>query len=304
MLGKNRFGLIMVLVLLMGLISGCSDSGEALKASEIYVKSMEAMSDVNSYEFDIEMLQVMELPESVQEAEVPDKIEIQTRGTGRAVMEPVAMEMTLSMHMPFLASVPEAAEFANLEMQMYMVDNQMYIYNSMFDIWMSQDLGDYGLEMDGLMEFSMEDADPKELLTMLGEDGAAAASLKTVDSKYYLITLEDAEGEVMQRIIDEYIKDELADSLADFEIEGAFDELFEMATFSDITYKIWIDMETYYIARSEMSFSIVINIEGETIKTTQTALMSFKDFNAFNNITVPEDVKDNAVSLVELLEFM
>ncbi|EEG76260.1 DUF6612 family protein [Dethiobacter alkaliphilus] len=304
MLGKSRLGLPIVLVLLMGLIAGCSGTEEALKAAEIYAKSIEAMSEVNSYEFDIEMFQVMEMPESVQEPDMPDKLEIQTRGTGRAVMDPVAMEMTLSMHMPFLVNFPEAAEFGDLEMQMYMVENQMYIYDSMSGIWMSQDLGDYGLELEDLMEFSMDDTDPMQLLTMLGDDGAAAASLKTVDNKYYLITLEDAEGEVMQRIIDEYIKDELADSLAEFDIEAAFEELFDMATFADIRYKIWIDMESYYTTKAEMSFSIVINIEGETIKTTQTALMAFKDFNTFDSITVPDKVKDNAVPLVELFEFM
>lgn len=293
-----RVLLVAVLVVLLALVSGCGNSSEALKAADVYAKAMEAMQNVNAYGFDMEMTQIMSMPES---AEGLERMEIQTQGTGRALQNPMALEMTLTMNMPGLADMPQP--FGDIEMQMYMADNQMYMFNSMSGVWMRQDLGEMGLDMDELSGLSQAQTDPMYLLTMFGSDGAAQASMVT-EGQNYIISLDDPEGEVMQRIMREYVVEELSDTLAQLQADAGIEELFNNMTFSNLTYKIWVDQRTFYTTRLEMSYSMAITLEGETMVTEQDMVMIFKDFGTFDSITVPDDVKNNAVTLEEFMESM
>ncbi|MEW6621970.1 MAG: DUF6612 family protein [Bacillota bacterium] len=302
---KTKVWFVLTLMLFsVMLIAGCAAEKDTMKAAEIYTKSLEAMQQANSYVFEMEMTQVMQFPEPVplDAGIVTDKMETQSRGIGKATQKPLAMEMTMEVHMSALADVPQAAEFATMEMKMYWVDDEIYIYYPMFDSWIRQDMREYGLGMGQLEQLNQAANDPMFLLTLLGEDGAAKASLET-DDKHYVLTLKDDEGALMMRMMDQ-ITNQLGGDMLDPSIQAEMQEAFNNMEFSNIDYKIWIDQGSYLAAKTYLSYSLTMNIEGEALSTEQFVTVTYKDYNSFDSIVVPEEVSSSAMTMEELFENM
>ncbi|MCW3491597.1 DUF6612 family protein [Dethiobacter alkaliphilus] len=309
---KGLLGLI--LVLLIALASGCAENEEALKAAEVYTKAIQAMEEANSFEFDMEMAQVTQFPPSVIEEGGPDKMEVQTTGSGRAVQDPMAMEMTMIINMPGMADIPEAAVLGEMEMQMYMVGNEMYMIDSMSGVWLKMDMSDLGMDLEELAGLGQAETDPMYLLTLLGEEGAAEATLET-DGDHYVIIVDDAEGQVMQKLIDEFVQEQLGDSildmqmaleedLDDLDLQAELEELYNNISFSDMYFKVWIEQETFFTTKVEMSMKMAMTFEGETMETETSSVTTYRNFGSFDSITVPDEVKNNALSFEEYMESM
>lgn len=293
--------LITLVFLSMIFLAGCTTEEGAIESAEIYTKALDAMQQANSYAFEMDITQVMQLPKPVplNAGTMTDKMETQITSTGKAIENPLAMEMTMEMHIPALADAAQAGEFANMEIKMYMLDNQLYMYNPMFGGWIRQDISEYGLGVEQLQGLSQAANDPMYLLNLLGEEGASKASLETVD-QHYVLTLKDDDGTLMKKIMSEITNQfgGMFDASSQTEIE----EIFKEMEFSKIDYKIWIDKDTYLTTKTYLAYNLTMTIDNETVTLEQIATTTYKDFATFDSIDVPEEAINSAVTMEELFQ--
>lgn len=300
---KIRILLVLAVMLLStSLTVGCISEGEAVDAADIYSKSLEAVQEANSYVFEIDMVQIIHFSEPIPLTEgiTTDKMETQSKITGRATENPLALEMFIKMYVPDIAEIPEAAEFAEMDLEMYMAEDQVYIYNPMFGGWIRQDMSEFGLGMEQLEGLGHAANDPMYLLNLLGDEGAEKATLET-DNDHYIIILDDDDGTLMQNMMDE-IKGVFGEDTLDPSIQAEMDEALKGMEFSKLSYKIWIDKETFLTAKSYMAYVLTMTVEDETMVTEQTIMAEYKDYGTIDSIMIPEEVKSSALTMEELTQ--
>lgn len=300
---KTKFVLVLVILFIGALlITGCTSEGEALDAANIYSKSLEAVQEANSYAFEIDMTQIMHFSEPIPLAEgiTADKMETQSKMTGRATENPLVLEMLIEIYMPALAEIPEAVEFAEMELEMYMAEDQVYMYTPMFGGWIRQDLSEYGLGMDQLEGLGQAANDPMYLLNLLGKEGAEKALLET-DNVNYIIIFEDDDGTLMENMLEE-IRGVYSNDMFDPSMQVEIEEALENMEFCKLNYEIWIDKETFLPTKSHIGYILTMTIEGETTVTEQTIKAKYKDYGTFESIKIPEEVRSSALTMEELTQ--
>lgn len=286
---KNRISLIL-LVLVLVLVSGCSGGEEALKATDVYAKSVAAMEAANAYAFDMEMNQVTHF--SALEDIFPGGMETRATAHGRAIQKPLAMEMTVTMEMP---------EVGDMEMVMYLVDGRMYMSNSMEEGWISLDMSELIGGMEQVAGMNQVGDDPLQLFKMLGEDGAAEATMET-EGNQYVLTLNDPDGSAAKRMLEEVIKNDLGEAAG--VLTADMEQILAGLSMENLFYRLRIDKDSFYPMEIETSYKLSMEIEGGTMSMETGIRMLLKDFGAFAVITVPEEVKNNAIDLDEFLKSM
>ncbi|MGI6097930.1 MAG: DUF6612 family protein [Dethiobacteria bacterium] len=298
---KIRFSLILALIFLVVLLPvGCREESDAMQAADVYTKSQEAMQEVSAYSFELEMNQVMHFPEplALGGEEMTDTLETQITNRGRATQDPLAIEMTMKVDIPFLGTLLEMGE---MEMRFYLTENEMYTYEPIQDLWIRQSLTDLGPGMEQMKEFSQAAGEPMYLFNLLGEDGAGKATLEKED-EYYVLTLTDDDGTLMKKLLEE-ITTQLGNVFSGPTLQSDVEEALKNLEFSDLDYRIWINKETYLTDKTYLSYALSMTLEGETMGLSQTATATF-DYEDFDSITIPDEVVNSAVTLEELLENM
>lgn len=185
----------------------------------------------------------------------------------------------------------------DMETRMYLADNHLYIYEPMFEQWIVQDMIEAGLDLEQLTGVNQAGSDPMYYIRLLGEDGAAEASLRK-EGNHQIITLTDKDGIMLDKLTIEAMSQ--LETLLGMPLDGEMQSLFGDISFSDLTFEMWVDEETYYTTKIIMSYKMNMSMEGETITTEQTAIIRYTEFGTFSEIVVPDDVKAGAVSMDEL----
>lgn len=158
------------------------------------------------------------------------------------------------------------------------------------------------MEMTELAELSQATNDPLYLFNLLGDKGAAKASL-TTEGQQYILFLTDDDGTLMNKLMDEIVGKfggELLDPTAQAEMEEALNNL----GFSSIEYKMWIDQDSYLATEIYLAFDLTMTVEKETLSFKQVSTGRYKDYGSFDTITVPEEIKSNAINIRDFLQDM
>lgn len=77
-------------------------------------------------------------------------------------------------------------------------------------------------------------------------------------------------------------KEELAETMELFELEN-------------MTYTIYVNKETFYQKKMEMSYDVIMEEEGTTINMTGNAEGTYSSFNEIEEIEIPQEALDNAI---------
>lgn len=298
---KGRILLITVLIIVMvAVIAGCNnDSG--IDPAELYEKSVKAVEEANSYEFEMNVNQIMIFPEEIPlgNGEVTDRMETQAKGTGKALIDPLEMEMVMEMNIPAMAGMPEAEGLGEMEIKLYMVDDMVYMTDPMFGDWIMIDMNAMGMGMEQLEGLDKSSNDPLYFLEMLGEEGAANASIES-DAQHYIMSITDEEGTLIKNIMDEVVN-QLFGDIPDPAMQDELSEIFEGMDISEIEYKVWVDKETYLTTKTYMAFSMSMTIEGETLMMEQEAESVYANYGTIDSINIPDEVKESAVNMEDTL---
>lgn len=252
---------------------------EELTADDVLKKSIEAAQNMESAEVSMEMTQKTEVPnEELSFTTV-------TSTDAQIMMDP------LQMYQNGVITVEANGETQEQEMELYLVDNEMYMYDSTFEQWLKMDASTFPVDQ-------LEQQNPVEQLELM-QSFTNDMEMEESDDQYTLkITgngeeLMDFTREAMQ----EYMDGEL---MAQLEQEGI--DIFESMSIENIYYELAIDKETFETKALNLDMNMSIEAEGETLNLDQSVVSEYTGVNTVDSIEIPEEVKDGAVDLEEELE--
>ncbi|MFK3935996.1 DUF6612 family protein [Alkalihalobacillus sp. NPDC078783] len=248
-----------------------TDEGTSEDARSILEQSINAMSDVESFNIDMTMNQTMEM-----EGEEP--LEISTNLKMDAIQDP------LSFYQVIESPDPLSGELA--EVEQYFVDGEIYTYDPSQEMWikMSGDL----IGMNDIEDLEMSPDEQLETLMNFADDITVED-----DGDRYALTINGSGNELKE------IAQELANAESDATMQAEMDQIFEGMNITKLDYVLYINKETYFQEEMSMNLDMEMDADGDTITISQVSSGTFGKFNEIDEITVPSEAIDNAVEMTE-----
>lgn len=260
MLNKLKF-VVIALAFIFVLAACNNDASTNLNdAEDVLKKSLEAMEIIESYSMQMESDQEMTMNET-------EKMSMAMTLTSDMTLDPIAFYQKLSME-------TDIEMMGAYETEMYLVDDQIFVFEPILDQWtelpieLSEDLG-------GLSEMQLS---PDQQLTMLRN--FVDDIEMTENASEYVLKLSGTGTDFM----------EVAQLFGGVGTED-FDEMLDDFTQLDlnfIEYEIFIDKDTFYQTKLNMTMDITMAMEGETVQTVQTMQATIYGYNEVGEIVLPE----------------
>ena len=266
----------------MLVLSACGSES----ADEVYSEALSAAEDMESAEvaMDIEM-----------NMEVPDEgaITIESSNDMEMTIDPLTMYMKGTTKFDTdeeLGTVPGMG--TEQEIEMYTVDDTMYMYNEMMGGWLKME----GTGMDAIAEMAGEQPDPAEQMKLI-EDYVEDVSFDETDDGYTFKL--ETDGDEFKELFDKLMEDNQASELT--EMLGANgQELLDNMDMNSLALEYTIDKDNYQIKGYNMDMDYTMEVEGQEMKTTQKMKTTYSNINNVDSIEVPEDVKEEAIDQGEM----
>lgn len=283
----KKYFLTMLSIFMLAL-TACSDTAtpsekatiekeSTLTAEEVYEKSMRQLDTLESAAFNLSMEQTMDFGE---EEQMTTKADV----TGELMEEPFMMHQNGRITM-------ESAAVGTMEIniEMYAQDEVVYVYENMFNNWIKgtmDDLADIGLEIG-------EEQSPFSHVEELDQYIEEFTFDQTDDT--FIFKLETNSDEFHQLIMDE---------LQEFQLDlDESKDVMGMIDIDQLHYAFIIDKETFNMLSFTIDFSINITEDDNTIAVESSIEADFSDFNEIDEITIPQEVLDEAVDQSEAFGF-
>ena len=242
-----------------------ADEASSSSADDVIAEILKANESIESFAAVAEVDQDMEIGGEVMSTS--------TSSDMRFVLDPVGLHQKMTMDIP-----GEGVQ----EIETYMTEDGYYMYEPSQDMWMK-----FPDSMSGqLVEQVMTQADVEAQLEQFKgmEDNF---SLEEDDDLYILkfATKGDELGDQMSELVEGTLPDELA-SL------GA--SLLENMSINQLKYEMKVDKSTYYPESLDMVIDFTMGMDDQEMHSKQNMKTTYSDYNSIDEITVPQDVIDNA----------
>lgn len=269
---RRNILLVMLSAFLLIVFTACnSDSGAS--ATEVFEKGVEVADSMESVEMNVTMDQTMTVPGE-------DPMQSESNFVIQTTLDPLTLHQkgTTSMDM-------EGMPDESIDMEMYMVDDQFYLYEGASDEWIEM-----GSEFADLFDMmGAEQQDPSEQLELF-EDYVKEFSFDEVDGSY-VFQLELDEGSV-DELFDELIEQSMPDDMQMFMGEA---DIMEDIEIGKLAYEFTFDQETYEMKTYDLVMDMTIEVEGMELSVEQDMKTEYSKMNEIDPIEIPQEVIDNAV---------
>lgn len=242
-----------------------------LTLQEVYDKSMKASEELKSVKGSIDMKQTMNIEEMT--------FDIKSVMDMEYIIEPMQMHQKGTTTM---MGVGDGGESQETEMETYMMEDAMYVYEGTTAQWMK-----FPQEMVDQMMSTTKQTDPATQLEPLQE------YLEKVefeqDDENYILTLEGS-GEEFTSLVQDQV-DEALQSLTTIEnVSLDF-------TIHSVDYLVHIDKESFQTNKLDVVIDMDMSMDGEMINLNMDAKTNFSKFNEIDEIVVPKEVIDSATAI-------
>lgn len=200
------------------------------------------------------------------------------------VVDPLGMYQHLVMNM-------EELEGLEISMEAYLTKDGYYMYDSDSDQWIVYDDAIDVDELESLIDVQLDPQAQFELMDKFIED----LDVYEFDNTYELhFNISNAS---FQELLDFVLS-----SMPELGLENEFEELGIDFNIEEMTIISTIDKETYYPISDKITTNITITAEGEEITLKQNAVSSYSKYNEIDEIVIPQEVIDSAITFEEYLE--
>lgn len=239
---------------------------DSLTAEEVFTKMMDANDSIESFSAIANVDQDMTFN--------GESMSTSTKTEMKVTMDPVAIEQKLTIDIP-----GEGSQDA----EVFMTQEGYFMYEPTEDVWLK-----FPDEITkDIIEQTMLQADIETQMAQF-ESMKDNFSVEEND-EYYILTLSVNEDNGLSDDIMEMAKGSLPDEFA-----ALGEELFDQMSINKIAYEMYVDKSTFYVDTLDMVMNFSMNIEGEVIQTEQKTNSKYTDYNNVGEITVPQEVIDNA----------
>lgn len=275
---KKSITLLLLTFAFLGL-AACS-SGDK-EVNEIYNKALEAAEEMNSAEVDIEMKQEMSVPQE------EDAMVMESQMSGAIITEPLVMHQkgTTSISMG-----EEMGEPMEMEQELYLVDNEIYSYDSITEEWLKMD--DSTIPMDFI---NTEQMDTSDQLNMF-KDYVDNLKYEETDEAYIFqfSPNQDEVKNLTEDLLKEIIPEELTSQMGE-----EITEVLENTEINDLEVEISINKDSYQIEKYHVDMDMKMTVEGEEMNIKQNVNTVYRNINTIEHIEIPKEVKESAKEVSE-----
>ncbi|WP_042148658.1 DUF6612 family protein [Paucisalibacillus sp. EB02] len=269
---KKLLFIVTIIILAFGL-AACSENAE-----DVYTKALEAAGNMESAEVSMRLNQEISM---VKEG----KVVIDSDMTGSMIIDPVAMHQKGTMSMTMEGEGFGAGMPIEMDTEIYYVDNEMYIFESMTEQWIKADSS--FLPIDTL---TANQPDVSEQLKML-EKYVEDFDFEENDNSFVYQLSADGEGfkKLSQEMLDDYLPEDLTAQMGDFS------QVMEDMEIKKLYIEMVIDNETFELKNYKLDMEMSMIVEGETVEIVQNVNSKYSNINTIDKIEVPQEVIDSAV---------
>ncbi|WP_100012382.1 DUF6612 family protein [Lentibacillus sediminis] len=255
-------------------LSACGDveSTGDLDAEEVYQNAVAAAEEMESAEVIIETTSEIE---GGGDTEAP-AMTMEAKMESKTTMDPLTMHQTGTTTMT-LGEMP-----IETDVELYMAEDEIYIYNGTSDQWMKPAEGEALMNMAGSME-----QDPNKQLSMLEE---YTDELELSENEEAIVLNMSVNGDAFKELTQEMMPQELLSGLGE---EGS--ELLENMTIHELNYEIQLDKESYHVTATDVYLDMSMGTESEEVRIKQEVKTENKNINNVEPVEIPQEVKDAAV---------
>ncbi|QHE53334.1 DUF6612 family protein [Pontibacillus sp. HMF3514] len=238
-------------------LAGCS--GEEKSLQDIYNNAIEASNELNSYQMDMNMDMDMSMPG------IPaQKTTITTKG--KVVIDPMALHQTM--------------EIMGQSVEMYYTENGMYMQQPGTDQWVKAPKS----MMDQLTQMSQAQQKPGEQLEQL-KKYVEDFNLEEKENSFVLSV--SSSEDKMKGFVKEMLKQNLPNNAIN-------DDVLKNISIKKLDYKFTVNKDNYYPKALDLSMDLEIEQNGEKSIIKEKIHATYSKYNEIEEITVPEEVKNNA----------
>ncbi|SDN41933.1 hypothetical protein SAMN05518871_105101 [Psychrobacillus sp. OK028] len=244
-----------------------------LTLQEVYDKSMEASEELKSVKGTIDMKQTMSIPSEEMTFDIKSVMDMEY------IIEPMQMHQKGTTT---LMGVGEGGESQETDMETYITEDAMYVYEGSTAQWMK-----FPQEMVDQMMGATTQTDPTAQLKTLQE---YLEQLKfEQDDDNYILTLEGS-GEEFTSLVQNQVDEALQSLTGGENVNMDF-------TIHSVNYLVYIDKHTFQTNKLDMVIDMDMTMDGETINLKMDARTDFSKFNEVDEIVVPQEVIDSATEI-------
>lgn len=258
----RRLKVLVAALALVFVLAACNseEASNLTDAEGVLKQSLEAMEGLNSYSMKMESEQTMTINDT-------EEITMFMTLDADMTLEPMAFYQKLSME----SDIPMMGAF---ETEMYLVGDTVYVFEPMMDEWMELPM-EYAEELGGLAEMQLS---PDQQLSMLRN--FVDEIEMTENSNEYILKVSGEGTDFM----------EIAQLFGGVGTEGFDDmlEIFSQLDLNFVEYEIFIDKDTLYQTKLNMTMDMTMGMEGETVHTVQSMSATIKGYNEIDEIVLPE----------------
>ncbi|MED4475219.1 DUF6612 family protein [Oceanobacillus caeni] len=275
---KKSITLLLLTFAFLGL-AACSSGDKEVNG--IYNKALEAAEEMNSAEVDIEMKQEMSVPQE------EDAMVMESQMSGAIITEPLVMHQkgTTSISMG-----EEMGEPMEMEQELYLVDNEIYSYDSITEEWLKMD--DSTIPMDFI---NTEQMDTSDQLNMF-KDYVDNLKYEETDEAYIFqfSPNQDEVKNLTEDLLKEIIPEELTSQMGE-----EITEVLENTEINDLEVEISINKDSYQIEKYHVDMDMKMTVEGEEMNIKQNVNTVYRNINTIEHIEIPKEVKESAKEVSE-----
>lgn len=247
-----------------------------MTAQEVYSKAMEVSAEQKSMHAVMDIEQNMSIPSEDMNLDSKIKMDMDM------IVDPMAIHQTMSMDM---------GEMGASDMELYMTDAGFFMHDAQMDQWIKMPNDMY----EEMMASMGGETDPTLDLKMF-KDFKDDLTFEQTDDEY-ILTL-NASGDKLNNLVQKLIGDAMP-------IEGAMSEeeqeVYDNMDVKSLDLTIYIDKKTFYTNAFDMDMDLTMKIEEEEMHMVQKMKSVITKINEIDEIVVPKEVLDEAVSLEDLM---
>lgn len=238
---------------------------ESVSAEQLFDKLLAAQDDLKSFTADITMDQDMVYGEE------------NMKTSTKILMDYVSDN-------EFSQKLSTSAAGQNIDMEMYYVEEGLFIFQEGQDQWMKapKDM------VDQLMQMDDSQTDPYAQIIQL-KDLSEHFEVKE-EGDTYVLTIK-AGGEEFN----EFIKETALEQFAGDDVDA--EKLLDGMKINSTDYHIVIDKETYFPVTVKIDMDMTMTQEDEKVDMKQNINMTYSNYNEIEKIELPEGVAEDAVEL-------
>jgi len=284
---KNIKRFILLSLSLLFFITAIGCAPKKSEVEQIYEQSLSAMAKANSYDFTMDTKQSISLP---VEGGSNEQISMQMVMNGSIMEQPLSMVMDVNVNLEDVM-VPELADLQDASMQYFLVNNQLYMKNPLLgDIWLKEpikNMDDLGAQLD------------PAYIAQNFNNGLENANVIEHGNTYVLVI--EGTNDALKESFNEMISNIITEAGTEFYSE---DQAGIMANtqINKLNMKLWIDKETYYQKRIDLELELEIVKDDQSMTIEQIIVGDYSNFGAIDEIVLPSDIQDNAVTIDEYIE--